>query len=134
MKKTGVGVAVMVWKEDLLLLIKRGKEPGKGEWSPPGGRLEFRESFEDCAAREVHEETNVLVSDMRFIGVTNDLHPDPNRHGVTIWFEGKYQSGELKNNSPEEVDEIQWVRKDSIPTERFLPFRQILEGHALKKS
>jgi 8-oxo-dGTP diphosphatase len=128
LRKTAIGVAVLVRKDNFLLLIKRGKEPGLGQWSAPGGHLEFRESLEECGHREVREETNVSIKNLRFIGLTEDLHPDENRHGVTIWFEAEYQAGELANNSPDEVKEIRWVDRNAIPPERFLPFRQILEG------
>lgn len=51
-----------------LLLIKRGHEPGKGLWSIPGGRVEAGESDAAALAREVREETGLLVTAGRLIG------------------------------------------------------------------
>jgi len=51
-----------------LLLIKRGHEPGKGQWSIPGGRVEAGESDAAAIVREVREETGLVVVAGRLIG------------------------------------------------------------------
>jgi 8-oxo-dGTP diphosphatase len=51
-----------------LLLVKRGHEPGKGLWSIPGGRVEAGESDAAAVAREVREETGLVVVPGRLIG------------------------------------------------------------------
>ena len=52
--KVGVGVAVV--KDGKVLLGKRKNAHGEGTWSFPGGHLEYKESWEDCAIRETLEE------------------------------------------------------------------------------
>jgi ADP-ribose pyrophosphatase YjhB (NUDIX family) len=54
-----VGVGCIVWKGDQILLIQRGKPPGEGEWSLPGGSQELGETLFQAAIREVREETGV---------------------------------------------------------------------------
>lgn len=54
-----VGVGCIVWKGDRLLLVRRGKPPGYGEWSLPGGSQELAETLFAAAEREVWEETGV---------------------------------------------------------------------------
>ena len=63
--RVGVGVVVLRTNESTnnaeVLLIQRGKEPGKGQWTFPGGGLELGETIVECAEREVFEETGVII-------------------------------------------------------------------------
>ena len=62
MKRPSVGVGVFVYNMDgKILLGKRKGAHGAGEWSLPGGHLEFNESFERCCEREVMEETGICL-------------------------------------------------------------------------
>ena len=56
-KRPKVGVGVFVFKDGKTLLGKRKNAHGDGTWNPPGGHLEFNESIEQCAQREVLENT-----------------------------------------------------------------------------
>ena len=60
--------AVIKDRSGRLLLIRRGHEPGKGQWSIPGGRVEAGESDAEALAREVREETGLVVAVGRLIG------------------------------------------------------------------
>ena len=57
-----VGVGVFVWKDGKFLMGQRIGKHGQGSWSVPGGWLEHRESFEDCAKREIAEETGMEIA------------------------------------------------------------------------
>lgn len=64
--------------------IHRSNMPVTGTWSLPGGHLEYGESFEDCAAREVLEETGLTITKPRFVTVLNVVMEDEGKHYVTI--------------------------------------------------
>ena len=52
-----------------ILLVRRGREPSRGMWSIPGGRVDGDESWDEAAAREVLEETGIRVTDARYVGL-----------------------------------------------------------------
>ncbi len=54
-----VGVGAVVFFEDAVILVRRNNEPGKGQWSLPGGLVELGESLEEALEREVREELSV---------------------------------------------------------------------------
>lgn len=56
-----VGVGVVVWHDDRVLLIKRGKPPRAGQWSLPGGAQKLGETLKEAARREVFEETGIEI-------------------------------------------------------------------------
>lgn len=74
--QVGVGVACLVWKDGKFLVAQRKGSHGEGTWSLPGGHLEFNEKWQDCAAREVMEETGMSIVNARFLAVTNDIFPE----------------------------------------------------------
>jgi 8-oxo-dGTP diphosphatase len=71
-----VGVGVVVWRQDQFLLIRRGKEPNKGQWSIPGGAQKLGETIFEAAAREVLEETGLRVTVNRLVDVVDGIMPD----------------------------------------------------------
>ena len=122
-----VGIALIINKDNQVLLVKRKGSHGEGTWSTPGGHLEFGESPEQCAIREAKEETNVDVSDVRFKAVTNDVFGTEGRHYITLWMEGKFSGGELVVQA-DEVADMGWFAWDALPKNLFLPLRNLLNG------
>ncbi|PIN09055.1 NAD(+) diphosphatase [Handroanthus impetiginosus] len=76
--KLEVGVSTFLLKGNKVLLGRRRfTSVGSGSFSLPGGHLEFGESFELCAVREVKEETGLDIRGLRFLTVTNDVVSEP---------------------------------------------------------
>lgn len=71
-----IGVGVIVWRGNKVLLIKRGKEPKKGQWSIPGGAQERGETLHEAARREVREETGLDVEIAGLVDVVDGLMRD----------------------------------------------------------
>ena len=69
-----------------VLLIRRGNEPFKGEWAFPGGFLNMDETVQECARRELEEETGLVVQDIQLVGVYSRPGRDPRGHTVTPAF------------------------------------------------
>lgn len=77
---------VVITKEDTpqVLLIQRGFEPFKGCWAIPGGFMNMDETTEQCAIRELEEETGLKISDVRQIGAFSKVDRDPRGRTITV--------------------------------------------------
>lgn len=70
--------------EPKVLLIQRGDEPFKECWAFPGGFMNMDETTEECAIRELEEETGLKVSDIHQIGAYSKVNRDPRGRTVTV--------------------------------------------------
>ncbi len=71
-----IGVGVVVFKGDRVLLIRRGKPPRQGQWSLPGGRQRLGERIEEAARREVAEEAGIEIAVGPLIDVVDSITRD----------------------------------------------------------
>ena len=70
--------------EPKVLLIERGDEPFKGCWAFPGGFMNMDETTEQCAIRELEEETGLHISEVHQIGAYSKVDRDPRGRTVTV--------------------------------------------------
>lgn len=77
-------VVITKESEPKVLLIKRGFEPYKDCWAFPGGFMDMDETAEQCAVRELKEETGLIVNDIKQIGAYSKVDRDPRGRTVTI--------------------------------------------------
>ena len=127
-----VGIGVFVFKDGKFLMQKRQESHGEGTWSLPGGHLEFGESFEETARREVKEESNLNIKNVRFGAVTNDLFEEEGKHYVTIWMLSDWDSGQVENREPNKCTAQTWNTFDDLPKPLFLAWTQLLESEFMK--
>ncbi|KAJ5832949.1 NUDIX hydrolase [Penicillium riverlandense] len=113
----GIGIGVFVYNaEGKFILGKRQGSIGAGTWALPGGHLEIGESFEDCAAREVREETGLDTQGLEFLTATNSVMAKEGKHYVTI-FMGAYlsdKSAQPQLLEPEKCAGWDWVSWDDL--------------------
>lgn len=109
-KSPVIAVGGVVVKDGKLLMVRRAKEPGKGLWSIPGGRLEHGEHIADGVAREVKEETGLDVEVRQLLGIL-EVPGDP--HYVIL----DHVAGYPGNDEPvpgDDVDDVRWVAFEDI--------------------
>ncbi|MBO6057220.1 MAG: NUDIX hydrolase [Bacteroidales bacterium] len=77
-------VVIAKENEPKVLLIQRGNEPFKGQWAFPGGFMNMEETTEQCAVRELEEETGLKVTEIKQIGAYSKVDRDPRGRTVTV--------------------------------------------------
>ena len=106
-----VGVGVIVFRDQEVLLIKRNKEPNKGQWSIPGGKQIIGETVADAAKRELLEETGVKVDQLLLVDVVDTIIPDVEGkikyHYTLVDYMGEWLSGEPRPG--DDAQEVRWV-------------------------
>ena len=110
-----VGVGGVVIRENRVLLIRRGREPLKGEWTIPGGMLEVGESLKDGVKREILEETGLRVRPVDVLAVLDRIQKNGERvqyHYVIIDFVCRAAGGRLKAGS--DVLDARWVEREEL--------------------
>jgi len=98
-------VGVVCWRGDEVLLIKRGREPRKGEWSIPGGKVDRGETLHEACVRELFEETGVTAEIGELVEVYEIIVPD--FHYVLLDYNAKFLSGHPV--AADDADEARFV-------------------------
>ncbi|MBI4729102.1 MAG: NUDIX hydrolase [Acidobacteria bacterium] len=130
-------MGAIVLEKGELLLVKRNREPARGLWSLPGGRVEWGESLTEAAAREVREETGIEVDVEGLAGIAERILPDDEgetrHHFVILDFWARPRG---KAATPgDDASEARWARVEELAEMaltpglyEFLQDRGVLEG------
>lgn len=132
-----VGIGVLIKKGGKILLMKRGQKVshGRGEWALPGGHLEFGETFEESARREIKEEMGLKIGSLKFVGVFNvrDYLVQDQKHIVALIFATDWKGGQPQNLEPEKCEGMRWFGLDNLPKPLFKHTKKALVCYKKKK-
>lgn len=133
-----VGVAAVVLRNEQVLLVQRGREPGKGSWGLPGGLLELGESLAEGARREVLEECGLEIEVGPVVDIFEPILRDETGrlryHYVVVDLLGRYTGGELR--AADDADDARWVGLEELDSLPMLPDTKavIRKGAAMQDS
>lgn len=125
-KRPGIGVAVFVLSEkhpESILLGRRKNTIGHGLYQVPGGHLEFGESWEQAAYREVLEETGLHVHNVSLCSIVDTIEPEQDYHYMTVFMRGyvdETKGSEPRNMEPQKCDGWLWWKWSALPTPDLL--------------
>lgn len=120
-------VGVIVFKDNKVLIGKRKDTAshGKGEYSFPGGHVEFGESFEEAIKRETLEESGIEIRNIKFLCVVNvDLY-----NKVLIGMTADWDKGEIITRPEENIGDWQWLDVNDLPSPLFYPTGVMVEAY-----
>lgn len=111
---------VVVTKEakPKVLLIQRGIEPFMGCWAFPGGFMNMDETTEQCAIRELEEETGLVVSDLQQIGAYSKVDRDPRGRTVTVAYLVRIDAP-VPVTGQDDAAKAEWFPLSSLPPLAF---------------
>ncbi len=116
-----LGVGAIVFRDDSVLLVERGKPPLEGQWSLPGGAVETGETLEQAVRRETLEETGLTLGPVRqfevFQRILRDAEGRAEYHYVLIDFVAEAPAGTACAAS--DASACRWVPKHDLPPVRL---------------
>jgi 8-oxo-dGTP diphosphatase len=117
-KRPHVGVAVIVRQDNRVLLQKRKGSLGSGFYSVPGGHLEHGETVEECARRELEEETGLIATKIA-LGPWLSNMIDETKHYITLVAFVEEFEGTPELREPHKGEEWCWYEESSLPSPLF---------------
>jgi 8-oxo-dGTP diphosphatase len=123
-----VGITMMVFKGDKVLLGKRKGSHGAGEWAFPGGSMEYMETIAQTVKREIAEEVGIEASEPEFVRLCN-LRDYPPKHFIDIAVKMNWISGEPKVLEPEKAECWEWFSQDELPEPMFKGTKTAIEAY-----
>ncbi len=105
-----------------ILLIKRGKEPFKDTWAFPGGFLDMNETLQECASRELFEETGLNIESnlLEFFCIADNVQRDPRGRVISGIFTATIKTSKVvKVQASDDASDVCWFNITEIPELAF---------------
>lgn len=103
---------IILQRDSKILMVRRKKDPFKGQLALPGGFINEGETAEEAARREAIEETSLEVEPIEILGVYSDPKRDPRKHIMSTVFVGIIVGGSDK--AGDDAESIEWVELGTI--------------------
>ena len=118
-----MAVGAVVFKDDSVLLVRRGKPPAENLWAIPGGKVGLGETLQQAAEREIFEETGITIRAgapvFTFDLVERDQAGRVRFHYVIVDLRARYVAGRLTPG--DDADEVRWISATDLRDLRISP-------------
>lgn len=125
-------VSAIVISADKKILLVKHRKGSKTYWVVPGGRLEYGETFEACAIREIKEETGLAITVDGLLFLSEAIAPDKSRHIINVFVRGRVTGGELQLGKDHVLAGVDFVPLADLETTTLFPpvSKHILEAQS----
>ena len=111
----GLGVGLVIIRDDRILLYKRVNAPEAGYWNIVGGKVDHMEPAEKAARREAEEETGLTIGRIERIGMTEQIIDADRQHWISILYLARDIEGEPQLTEPEKLSDFGWFPLSDLP-------------------
>lgn len=129
-----VGVGVLVEQEGKVLLGLRKGSHGAFTWGAPGGHLEFAEGVEECAKRELLEETGLRAVSCTLGPWVENVMENGKKHYITLFVIVNQFEGEIQLLEPNKCEGWQWFSWNELPQPLFSSLASFVDLHIRENS
>ncbi len=113
-----VGVGVLIFKDNKVLLGKRKNAHGSDQYGGPGGHVEFGETAQQAILREIDEECGLKIKNLQMLCVSDLLIYLP-KHYIDIGFMAEWEAGEPEVREPHKLVSWDWFGIEELPANLF---------------
>lgn len=106
-------------KDLYIMLIERGNDPYRGCWALPGGFMQIDETIEECAARELQEETGMKDIPLEQFRVFSKVDRDPRERILSVAFLALVRKSDCSLIAGDDASKAEWFSVDSLPALAF---------------
>lgn len=111
-----VGIGVVVWRGDNILLVRRKNPPAQGQWGLPGGKQQIGETIMEAAVREVREETGIDIVPLNIITALDCISRDAagriEYHYTLVEVTAEYFEGDAK--AADDALDVRWASLEEV--------------------
>lgn len=131
--KVWVWVLLVNTQWEILYWLRKSKH-GENTYGPPGGHLEYGETIETCAVRELFEESWIIAEEknVHIFCILNEIYPNNEKHYINIITLITNVSWNPENKEPEKLESWQWMSWDEIKKlweQNFFPMRNFINEY-----
>ncbi len=111
----GLGVGLVILRDQKILLYKRVKPPEAGHWSIVGGKVDHMEPAEEAARREAEEESGLTIGPITLLSHTEVISATDRQHWISLLYIADEFAGDPSLTEPDKLSDFGWFTRSDLP-------------------